>query len=89
MYSMLSGLAHHAYVSAGFINAQFSSTLQLCRFERWNFNDEVTNEAKTDYIAGSGPDAAGEREPLKELGCQTQSPHSSTHMLLDCRCRQL
>jgi hypothetical protein len=43
-------------------------TLQLCRFERWNVTDEMINQAKTDYIAVSGPDAAGKREPLKKTG---------------------
>jgi hypothetical protein len=43
-------------------------TLQLYRFERWNVTDEMINQAKTDYIAVSGPDAVGKREPLKKTG---------------------
>jgi hypothetical protein len=52
----------------GFLNAQIVSTPRLCRFERWNVSDEMINKAKTDYIAVSGPEAAGKREPLKKTG---------------------
>jgi hypothetical protein len=52
----------------GSLYAWFSPTLQLRRFERWNVTDEMINKAKTNYIAVSGPDAAGKREPLKKTG---------------------
>jgi hypothetical protein len=43
-------------------------TLQLYRFEQWNVTNEMINQAKTDYIAVSGPDAVGKWEPLKKTG---------------------
>jgi hypothetical protein len=52
----------------GCFNAQILPTPQLCRFERWNVSDEMINKAKTDYVAVSGPEAAGKREPLKKTG---------------------